>query len=113
MRFLCYELDNTTSLLDLTLGVLAEVSGADNEGDLRETTLSEDLGVSEGKEVENRGRVGGALAGEVLLALLSGDEGPELKRVLVAVVLSKTIETRQTLSRLMTGFQNWFCSLWK
>jgi hypothetical protein len=80
---LCDELDNTTSLLDLALGILGEVTGADDEGNLRETTLSEDLGVAEGKEVEDGGSVRGALAGKVLLALLSGDQRPELELVLV------------------------------
>ena len=56
-RRLCDELDDTTSLLDLPLGVLGEVSGADDQWDLRDATLSEDLGVTEGQEVEHRGGV--------------------------------------------------------
>ena len=74
---LCDELDDTTGLLDLALGVLGEVAGTDNDGDLRDATLAEDLAVAEGEEVENGGGLGG-LVGQVLLALLSGDEGPEL-----------------------------------
>jgi hypothetical protein len=72
------ELDNTTGLLDLALGVLAEVAGTDDDWDLWETTLSEDLGVSEREEVEDWGGVGG-LVGEELLALLNWDERPELE----------------------------------
>jgi len=74
---LCDELDNTTGLLDLALGVLGEVAGADDEGNLRDATLAEDLAVAEGQEVEDGGGLGG-LVGQVLLALLGGDEGPEL-----------------------------------
>jgi hypothetical protein len=74
---LCDELDNTAGLLDLALGVLGEVAGADDEGNLRDATLAEDLAVAEGEEVEDGGGLGG-LVGQVLLALLGGDEGPEL-----------------------------------
>ena len=74
---LCDELDDTTGLLDLALGVLGEVAGTDNDGDLGDATLAEDLAVAEGEEVEDGGGLGG-LVGQVLLALLSGDEGPEL-----------------------------------
>ena len=73
---LCDELDNTAGLLDLALGVLGEVAGADDEGNLRDAALAEDLGVAEGQEVEDGGGLLVGLAGEVLLALLSGDEGP-------------------------------------
>lgn len=78
---LCDELDNTTGLLDLALGLSRDVAGADDDGDLGETALAEDLGVAEGQEVEDGGRVGVGLAREVLLALLGGDEGPELLEV--------------------------------
>lgn len=77
LGYLCDELNDTASLLDLALGVLAEVAGADNERDGWETTLSEDLAVSEGEEVENWGGARG-LAGLVLLTLLGWDERPEL-----------------------------------
>jgi hypothetical protein len=115
---LCDELDDTTGLLDLALGVLGEVAGADDEGNLRDATLAEDLAVAEGEEVEDGGGLGG-LVGQVLLALLGGDEGPELLVLLVfdpdIGVFFFTIVARfqHTLSRLMTGFQNWFWSLWK
>ena len=76
---LCDELDNTAGLLDLLLGLSGEVAGTDDDGDLREAALAEDLGVAEVEEVEDGGLV--ALLGKVLLALLSGDEGPELVEV--------------------------------
>lgn len=75
---LCDELNDTTSLLDLPLRILAEVTGADDDRDLRDTALAENLGVAEREEVEDRRGVLASLTGEVLLALLSGDEGPEL-----------------------------------
>ena len=78
---LCDELDNTTGLLDLALSLGRDVAGADDDGDLGETALAEDLGVAEGQEVEDGGGVGVTLAGEVLLALLGRDEGPELLEV--------------------------------
>jgi len=76
---LCDELAGTTGLLDLLLGVLGEVAGADNDWDLWETTLAKDLAVAEGEEVEDWSGVGG-LVGEELLALLSWDERPELEQ---------------------------------
>ena len=36
---LCDELDDTTGLLDLLLGLLADVAGADDEGNVGETAL--------------------------------------------------------------------------
>jgi hypothetical protein len=78
---LCDELDNTTGLLDLALSLGRDVTGANDDWDLGETTLAEDLGVTEGEEVEDGGGVGVTLAGEVLLALLGRDERPELLKV--------------------------------
>ena len=77
---LCDELDNTTGLLDLALGVLAEVARADDERDLGDAALAEDLAVAEREEVEDGRGVGGAALGEVLLALLKRDERPKLRR---------------------------------
>ena len=76
---LCDELDDTTGLLDLLLGLSGEVAGADDDGNLGKAALAENLGVAEVEEVEDGGLV--ALLGEVLIALLSGDERPELVEV--------------------------------
>lgn len=76
---LCDELDNTTGLLDLLLGLGRDVSSANDERNSRETALSEDLGVTERKQVKNRSGLAALLA-QVLLTLLSGEERPELKR---------------------------------
>merc|ERR1712226_216755 len=78
-RRLCDELDDTAGLLDLLLGLGGEVAGADDDGDLGEAALAQDLGVAEVEQVENGSLV--ALLGEVLVALLSGDERPELVEV--------------------------------
>ena len=77
---LCDELDDTAGLLDLLLGLGRDVAGADDDGDSGETALAEDLGVAEGEEVEDGSLVGG-LVGEVGVALLGGDQGPELVEV--------------------------------
>jgi hypothetical protein len=74
---LCDQLNNTTSLLDLLLGVPADVPGADDEGDLGKAALAEDLGVAQREEVDDGGGVG-LLAAQVCLTLLGGDEGPQL-----------------------------------
>lgn len=75
---LCNELNDATCLLDLALGVAGEVTRADDEGNLRDATLAENFAVAHRDEVEDWGGVGLAALGEVLLALLGRDEGPEL-----------------------------------
>ena len=76
--YLSDQLNNTASLLDLLLRQLANPSSAHYEGDLGETALAEDFGVSEGKEVEDGD---GVLLGasKVGFAGLGGDESPELQ----------------------------------
>lgn len=74
---LCDQLADTTGLLDLLLGVAGEVTGTDDDGDLGETALSKNLGVAEGKEVDDGGGVG-LLAAHVGVTLLDGDKGPQL-----------------------------------
>jgi len=76
---LCDELDDTASLLDLLLGLSRDVAGADDDGDSRKAALAEDLSVAVVEDVEDGGLV--ALLGEVLIALLGGDERPELVEV--------------------------------
>lgn len=75
---LCHQLDNTASVGDLLLRQLAHPSRAHNQRDLGDAALAKDLGVAEGKEVEDGDGVL-LLAGQVGLAGLAGDEGPELK----------------------------------
>jgi hypothetical protein len=65
------EWKKTTNLL---LGESRDESGLDDEGEVRESTLTEDLAVTEGKGVDDGDELAGGL-GEVLL-LLSGDERP-------------------------------------
>lgn len=81
LRCLCNELNHTTSFLDLSLGILAEVSGANNERNaLWKTSLAENFAVAEWEEIEDRCGVA-ALVGEELLSLFEWDEGPELGSV--------------------------------
>ena len=74
------ELNDTTGLLDLLLSKAADPAGADDQRDLRETALSEDLGVTEREEVEDGD---GVLlgTGDVGLTGLERDERPELVEV--------------------------------
>lgn len=74
---LCDQLNDTASLLDLALSITAEVSGADNDGDVRDAALAEDLGVAEREKVDDGSGVG-LLSAQVGLTLLGGDERPEL-----------------------------------
>jgi len=76
----CYQLDNATSLCDFLFREFAEPSCAHDQWNFWESTLSKDLRVAEGLEIKNGDSVllGG---GEVLFALLGGDEGPELVEV--------------------------------
>ena len=80
MRHLCDELDDTASLLDLLLSLSGNVAGTDDDRDSGETALSEDLGVAEGEEVED-GSLVRRLVGEVGVALVGGDQRPELVEV--------------------------------
>jgi hypothetical protein len=77
---LSHKLDDTTCLLDLLLGIPGEVAGTDNDRDLRDTALTKDLRVTEGKEIDNGGSVG-LLAANVGVTLLGGDQAPELVEV--------------------------------
>lgn len=74
---LCDQLNDTTGGDDLLLSELGEPSGADDDWNVWEASLSEDLGVSEWKEIDNWEGVL-VLVLEVLLTLLSWDEGPKL-----------------------------------
>lgn len=75
---LCNELNNTAGLLDLALSFLANIASLDDDGNLRETALSEDLGVAQREKVEDNSLVGRSAAVNVLLAGFFGDERPEL-----------------------------------
>lgn len=74
---LCDELNNTTGLGNLLLGELGEPAGADDDWDLWKTALAENLGVAEWEEVDDWEGVL-VLVLEVLITLLSWDEGPQL-----------------------------------
>lgn len=79
LPLLCHQLDDTTSLCDFALGILADISGAHDEGNIGASSLSEKLRVSEGQQVDDGGCVF-RLAGDVLLAQILGKKGSELER---------------------------------
>jgi hypothetical protein len=79
-NFSCNELNDATGFLDLSLSFLADVACANDERDLRETALSEDLGVAKGEEVEDWCGITLLLL-EVFLSLLGGHKRPELVEV--------------------------------
>lgn len=72
------ELNDATSIRDLLLRLGADVSGANNDGGLRQAALSEELGVSESVEVDERSGVGGRVL-QGLLADIGGDQRPQLQ----------------------------------
>lgn len=79
-RFLSDELNNAASFLDLLLSERADETGANNNRDLRKKALAEDLAVAGSKSVDDRGsRCRGSR--EVLVALLSRDQRPQLIKV--------------------------------
>jgi len=78
--YLTDQLDDTTCFLDFALSLCGEVSGTDDEWDFWDATLSKNLGVTEREEVEYWSGVR-LLVGQVLLALLDWNEGPELVQV--------------------------------
>lgn len=84
------ELNNATSIRDLLLGLLADVSCADDNGGRGQATLSEELGVSESVEVDERGGVGGRVL-QGLLADVGGDQSPQLPSWLISDHLSIAI----------------------
>ena len=72
------ELDDTAGLLDLLLGKRRDPAGLDDAGKSGETALAENLAVTGSERVDD-GDLGGR--GGEALALLSGDESPELVKV--------------------------------
>ena len=77
MKILCDQLNNTTSLSDLSLCLLAEPTRAHYQGDGWDSAFAENFAVAEGEEIEDGDGILLA-AGEVFITLLGGDEGPEL-----------------------------------
>lgn len=73
------QLHDAARLGDLPLRLLADPSRAHHQRDRGESALAEDLAVAEREQVEHGDGVLGAVLLEVLVALLGGDEGPELE----------------------------------
>lgn len=81
------ELNDATSIRDLLLRLGANVSGANDDGGLRQAALPEQLGVSESVEVDERSGVGGRVL-QGLLADIGRDQRPQLKGWLISGHLS-------------------------
>lgn len=78
MPHLRNELNDATGLLQLGLSQAGHEAGADDNRDGGDAALAQELGVAKGQQVDN-GKDVGVGVGEVLLALLLGDERPELR----------------------------------
>ena len=77
------ELNHATGIRDFLLGFLADVSCADDDGCLGQAALSEELGVSESVEVDERGGVGGRVL-QGLVADIGRDQRPQLQDWLIS-----------------------------
>ena len=73
-----YQLNNTTSLSNLSLSLLAEPSCAHEEGNGGESAFAQHLAIAEREEIEDGDGVFLGTFGEVFVTLLGGDQGPEL-----------------------------------
>ena len=72
------ELNNATRIRNLLLCLLADVSCADDDGGLGQAALSEELGISESIEVDERCGVGGRVL-KGLLTDIGGNQRPQLQ----------------------------------
>jgi len=77
--FLSNKLNNPTSLLDLLLRKRRDIPRLDDDGDLRETTLTKDLRVSQREQVNDGSGV--RLRREVFATGFGRDEGPQFIKV--------------------------------
>lgn len=104
MSNLSDELNNSTGLEDLLLSLLGDVSCANDNGGLGQTALAQELGVSEGEEVNDGGGVGGGVV-EVLLAHLEGYQRPQLVDVDLGLplVVAQQVEAAHTNLTEVTG----------
>lgn len=84
------ELNDSTGIRNLLLGLLADISCADDNGGLGQAALSEELGVSESVKVDERGGVGGRVL-QGLLADVGRDQRPQLQDWLISDNLSVAI----------------------
>lgn len=71
------ELNNATGIRNFLFRLFTDISCADNNGGSRQAALSEELGVSESVEVDERGGVGGRVL-QGLLADVGGNQRPQL-----------------------------------
>ncbi len=100
---LCNKLNLPTGLLDLALRLFADISRLHNDGDFRQTACTEELRVSEGKEVDDRRGVQFRAVVQVLCSHLFRHECPELS-VAPSVVAQSKLHVSLTLLILTDGF---------
>lgn len=130
--YLRNKLNNTAGGSDLLLSQLAHPSRPDDQGDLGDAALAQNLRVTQGKQVKNGGGLL-LLARDVGVTGLLGNQRPQLQSLLVGrsveglnprelesavresrdIVVGAARREVSTLSMLITGFQKWFCCLWK
>jgi hypothetical protein len=77
---LCDQLDNTTSLLDLSFCLFAEVPRLNHYGNLGKPALAEDFGIAERKKIEDWCGIGRFLLDQILIASFGRNERPQLDR---------------------------------
>lgn len=98
------QFNNTTSGNNLLLSQLRDKSGLDDDGNLRQNTLTQHLAVTVGKSVDDGG--GGGRSGlQVLLLLVSGNQRPQLLQVDLRSpeVVSLLVEVSHTNLTEVTG----------
>ena len=140
---LCNQLDNPTRFCNLFFRQLTHPSCTDEERNVGEATLAEELGIAKGKQVEDRDGVFLLAGHVGITGLEGNEGPELQKRRLVnSRFARKTCQTShipvsiarcllvrvsptlkevilrdrgriRTLSRLIVGFQKWFCCLWK
>jgi hypothetical protein len=74
-----HKLDATTSFLDLTFGLTADIASLHNNRDVGQATLAQKLGVTKSQKVDDRRSVlGGGVLAQILGAQLLRHNRPEL-----------------------------------
>lgn len=77
---LCNKLDLATCLCNLSLGLLADIPGSNDDWDFRNSALAQNLGVAECQQVKYRSSIL-LRAGDVFVTRLLWDQGPKLLEV--------------------------------
>lgn len=76
---LCNQLNGTSVFIDLTLGLLARISGFDNHGNARKAAFSEKFCIAELKQIKDKGLILRGFPGRVLFTSLIGNKCQKLR----------------------------------